>query len=66
MTNDNEGVTPHERETGESGGGPYPNPHNDKSGGGFHGGQSVQSYFGTGQLGDEEVGANENAPSEED
>jgi hypothetical protein len=52
--------------TGESGGGPYPNPHADKEGGGFHGGQSVAGYFGKGQLGDKDVGETENAPAEED
>jgi hypothetical protein len=52
--------------TGESGGGPYPNPHGGKDEGGFHGGQSVMGYFGKGQLGDEDVGETDNAPAEED
>jgi hypothetical protein len=51
---------------GQSGGGPYPNPHTGKEGGGFHGGQSVMGYHGTGQLGSEDVGENDNAPAEED
>jgi hypothetical protein len=52
---------------GESGGGPYPNPHTGKGGeGGFHGGQSVAGYFGKGQLGDKDVGETANAPANED
>lgn len=39
---------------GESGGGSYDNPHTGKEergeGGGFEGGQSVQGYFGPGQV----------------
>lgn len=51
-------------QTGESGGGPYPNPHSGKDkAGNFKGGQSDQAYYGEGQLGDEEVGENPNAPS---
>ena len=47
---------------GESGGGPYPNPHSGKDGGeqgGFmdHGGQTDASYYGS---------DNHNAPNEED
>jgi hypothetical protein len=52
--------------TGESGGGPYPNPHSGKEKGGFHGGQSMMGYHGTGQLGSEKVGETHNAPAEED
>jgi hypothetical protein len=56
---------------GQSGGGAYPNPYNkqgenpeeDRS---FHGGQSIQGYFGDAQLGDKEEGENVNAGSEED
>ena len=50
---------------GESGGGAYPNPHSGKDGDGFQGGQTEQGYFGTGQLGEKDVGKTENAPSEE-
>ena len=54
---------------GESGGGPYPNPHTGKSeeeaakSSGKERGQSVKGYHGTGQLGDQEVkpGGNTNA-----
>ena len=55
-----------EGNTGESGGGPYPNPHSGKSDGGFHGGQSVAGYHGPGQLGSEDVAENDNAVAEED
>ena len=54
---------------GQSGGGPYPNPHSgkekDDSGGGFmgHGGQTEQEYHGTGRLGEKKVGGNPNAPA---
>lgn len=52
---------------GESGGGAYPNPHSGKSDGDFHGGQSGGSgYYGGGQLGDEDVGDQANAPAKED
>ncbi len=58
---------------GESGGGAYPNPHDDKgeSDGGEdsftgHGGQSNQAYFGPGQLGEKDLGESGNAPSTED
>ena len=65
--------------TGESGGGPYPNPYSDadraKRDGdedadekreGFHGGQSVAGYFGKGQLGDKKLDDTHNAQAEED
>lgn len=52
--------------SGESGGGAYPNPHTGKQDGSFHGGQSVAGYFGKGQLGDKDIGDTENAPAEED
>lgn len=57
-----------EENAGQSGGGAYPNPHDekDKDEGGFHGGQSVAGYFGKGQLGDEDVGDTPNAPAKED
>jgi hypothetical protein len=51
--------------TGESGGGAYPNPHTGKEdhpGDGFlgHGGQTDIGYHGSGQLGDQKVGGDEN------
>jgi hypothetical protein len=52
--------------SGESGGGAYPNPHSGKHGGTFHGGQSVMGYHGKGQLGATDVDESENAPAEED
>ena len=51
---------------GQSGGGAYPNPHQEKDDGGFHGGQSEAGYFGKGQLGSKQVGRNENAVNQED
>lgn len=53
---------------GDSGGGAYPNPHTGKEGDkadGFqgHGGQSEMEYHGTGQLGEDKVGSNANAPA---
>ena len=55
---------------GESGGGAYPNPHRGKDGGkdGFtgSGGQTGKGYHGSGQLGEEEVGGNPNAPAKGD
>ena len=54
---------------GESGGGPYPNPHTGKEPGndGFmgHGGQTEMPYHGPGQLGNEDAddAGNENAPA---
>jgi hypothetical protein len=56
---------------GQAGGGAYPNPHTGKSdqgGGGTegfmgHGGQTEMPYHGGGQLGEQEVGGNENAPA---
>ena len=57
-------------QTGESGGGPYPNPHSGKQAAGkrgdIKGGQSDQSYYGSGQLGDERLADQENAPSTEE
>lgn len=54
---------------GDSGGGAYPNPHTGKEGkrGGFfdHGGQTEMAYHGKGQLGEDDAGGNENAPSKE-
>ena len=55
---------------GDSGGGAYPNPHSGKQGGktdGYmgHGGQSEMPYHGKGQLGEDKVGENANAPAEE-
>jgi len=52
---------------GDSGGGAYPNPHRGKkpefSGYMGHGGQTEMAYHGTGQLGEEKVGENPNAPT---
>ena len=55
---------------GESGGGAYPNPHTGKEEGGMsgfqgHGGASKMEYHGTGQLGEQEVGENANAPADD-
>lgn len=54
-------------QTGESGGGPYPNQRDDNypDAHDFKGGQSDQAYYGDGQLGDEQLEENENAPSKE-
>lgn len=64
------------RTGGSDAGAPYPGPRGDKArsdGEGFadgfqsHGGQSVNSYHGTGQLGrDKQGGGNRNAGSRED
>jgi hypothetical protein len=55
---------------GDSGGGPYPNPHRgkDPKGGGFlsHGGQTDMAYHGHGQLGGKKVGDNPNPPASEE
>lgn len=51
---------------GQSGGGAYPNPHQGKDEGGFHGGQSDPGYFGDGQLGSKDVGDSHNAVDDED
>jgi hypothetical protein len=51
---------------GQSGGGNYPNPHQGKDEGGFHGGQSDAGYHGKGQLGGDKVGETENAVTKED
>jgi len=54
-------------QTGESGGGAYLNPHRGKEADtdNFKGGQSEQSYYGDGQLGEERLGENDNAASAE-
>ena len=54
---------------GDSGGGAYPNPHTGKESGGKdgymgHGGQTEMPYHGSGQLGEDKVGGNENSPAE--
>ena len=52
--------------SGQSGGGDYPNPHsNGDEDRGFHGGQSEPGYHGHGQLGSEDLGTTYNAPDEE-
>ena len=51
---------------GESGGGPYPNPHTGKSDPSFRGGQSNARYYGHGQSGSEDAGENDNAVAKED
>jgi len=52
---------------GDSGGGAYPNPHSGKKpdNDGFmgHGGQTEMEYHGSGQLGEQDVGGNENGPA---
>ncbi|HYD38484.1 MAG TPA: hypothetical protein VEA60_12775 [Allosphingosinicella sp.] len=52
---------------GESGGGPYPNPHRRKAAAkdGFlgSGGQTEKAYHGHGRLGEEETADNPNAPA---
>jgi hypothetical protein len=57
---------------GDSGGGPYPSPHNDPANAHpentfmGHGGQSDMRYYGDGQLGPDEVGEPENAVTEDE
>ena len=55
---------------GDSGGGPYPNPHRGKAGGkdGFlgGGGQTEKAYHGHGRLGEDGTGENPTAPAEDD
>lgn len=48
-------------QTGESGGGPYPNPHSGKRKPHFKGGDSDHSYYGSGRVDDRDP----NATSEE-
>jgi hypothetical protein len=50
---------------GDSGGGAYPNPHTGKGPkeAGFTGGQTGKEYHGSGRLGKQDVGGNENAPA---
>lgn len=55
-----------EDNTGQSGGGAYPDAFVREHKGGFHGGQSDQAYYGDDQLGDRELGENENATSEDE
>lgn len=58
-----------QKDGGQSGGGPYPNPHTGKkggdSGGGYsdHGGSTEMPYHGTGQLGEQKTGKNPNSPT---
>ena len=57
---------------GQSGGGAYPNPHNDpenadpEDGLMGHGGQSEMPYYGDGQLGSKQVGERHNATTEDE
>lgn len=60
------------RNEGQSGGGHYPNPHDDPDNadpeGGFmgHGGESDMRYYGDGQLGSKKVGERHNATTEDE
>jgi hypothetical protein len=57
---------------GQSGGGAYPNPHNDPDDadpeGGFmgHGGQSDMRYYGDGEPGSDSIAEADNAVNEDD
>lgn len=58
-------------ESGESGGGAYPNPHTGKEGSGEngflgHGGQTEMAYHGTGQPGPDAKDENPNSAARED
>lgn len=61
-----------EENPGQSGGGPYPSPHDDPDEAdpedGFmgHGGQSDMRYYGDGQLGSKQVGERRNATTEDE
>lgn len=53
---------------GDSGGGPYPNPHSGKDDPGRegymgHGGQTEMPYHGAGRLGEQDTGGNANSPA---
>lgn len=50
------------RQSGESGGGPYPNPHSGKDDPDFKGGDSNRSYYGATQ----DDAENENAVTKEE
>jgi len=59
-------------QSGESGGGPYPNPYANRGGSPHapnrfmgHGGQSEQAYYGHDQLGERVYGPTKNSPSRE-
>jgi hypothetical protein len=58
---------------GESGGGPYPNPYDGKDGDSdgpdtfaAHDGQGKQGYYGSGQLGEKDVGETDTAPAKDE
>lgn len=55
---------------GDSGGGPYPNPHRGKDEKSDtymgHGGQTDIEYHGTGRLGEKKTGESSNAPAADD
>jgi hypothetical protein len=52
-------------QTGESGGGPYPNPHSGQEKPDFKGGSSDHGYYGKGGVDDDTGDRNDNAASQE-
>jgi hypothetical protein len=66
MTQENQPASRPMDSKGESGGGAYPNPlSKGEEKANFKGGRSHEAYYGDGQFGDEELGANPNAVSTE-